>query len=85
MASHYIPVIRRGQLLNYITHHNQSLVFGRLGSLDKFVVQVVGAHGVGQLAEVHLEQGGHGVDVLQHAAVVVQIWHTILVKGHPAI
>ena len=51
-----LPVVRRGQLLNYITHHNQSLVFGGLGSLDKFVVQVVGADGVGQLAEVHLEQ-----------------------------
>ena len=72
-------------MLNYIPHHNQSLVFGCFGGLDKFVVEVVGADGVRQLAEVHLEQGGHRMNVLKHASIIVQIWHTILVKGHPVI
>ncbi len=45
---------------------------------------MVGADGVGELPEVHLEEGGHGVDVGQHAAVVVQIWHAILIEGNSA-
>ena len=35
----------------------------RLDCRHKTIIEGEGANGVGQLAEVHLEQGGHGVDV----------------------
>jgi hypothetical protein len=34
------------------------------------VIQMKSADGVGQLSEVHLEQGGHRVDVLKWRAIV---------------
>ena len=37
---------------------------------------------VGQLPEVHLEQGGDRVDVLQDESVLVQVGQSVLVKGH---
>ena len=37
---------------------------------------------VGQLPEVHLEQGGDRVDVLQDESVLVQVRQAVLVKGH---
>ena len=37
---------------------------------------------VGQLPEVHLEQGGDRVDVLQDESILVQVRQTVLVKGH---
>lgn len=64
--------------------------------LDKLVVEVEGAHlwtdnygqragnsyRVGQLPEVHLEQGGDRVDVLEDEPVLVQVGQSVLVKGH---
>ena len=37
---------------------------------------------VGQLPEVHLEQGGDRVDVLEDESVLVQVRQAVLVKGH---
>ena len=71
--------------MDYITHEYESLVLGSLGGLHELIVKVVSAHGVRQFAEIHLEQRRHRVDVLKHGPVVVQIWHTVLVEGHPAI
>ena len=70
-------------MLNDITHEDKSLVFRGFGGLHEFVIEVIGADGVRQFAEVHLEQGGHRVDVLQHGAVVIQIWHAVFVKRNP--
>ena len=37
---------------------------------------------VRQLPEVHLEQGGDRVDVLEDEPVLVQVGQSVLVKGH---
>ena len=66
-----------------ISHQDESLVLLSLGRLHKLVVEVVRADGVGQLPEVHFEQGGHGVNVLQHAPVVVEVGHAVFVEGNP--
>ena len=49
-----------------------------LGGLDEALVEVVGAHRVRQLAEVHLEQGGHAVDVLIEDDDLIKLWSSIL-------
>ena len=46
----------------YVVHCEDYL---GLGGLDEALVEVVRAHRVGQLAEVHLQQRGHAVDVLK--------------------
>ncbi len=55
----------------------------RFGSLDELLVQVKGADWIRQFAEVHLEQGGHGVNVTQYGAVVVQVGNTVLIESDP--
>ena len=57
-------VVWRRELLDDVPHEDEPLVLLRLGGLDEALVQVVRAHRVGQLAEVHLQQGGHAVDAL---------------------
>ena len=37
---------------------------------------------VGQLPEVHLEQGGDRVDVLEDESILVQVRQPVLVKGN---
>ena len=47
------------------------------------IEQCIGnSYRVGQLPEVHLEQGGDGVDVLEDESVLVQVGQSVLVKGH---
>ena len=47
------------------------------------IEQCIGnSYRVGQLPEVHLEQGGDRVDVLEDESVLVQVGQSVLVKGH---
>ena len=75
------PVVGRWQLLHHVPHEDEPLVLRGLGRLHKLLVEVISADRIGQLPEIHLEQGGHGVDVLQHGPVVVQVGHPVLVEG----
>ena len=39
------------------------------------------AHGIWKLAEVHLEEGGNRVDILENEAILEQVGYPVLVKG----
>lgn len=50
------------------------------GSFHKLVIQMKRAHGVGKLAEVHFEEGGYRVDILENKAILEQVGYPVLVK-----
>ncbi len=47
-----------------------------LSTMSHLVVEVKGANRIGQLPEVHLQQGGHGVDVLVQNINLCQLYGT---------
>ena len=47
------------------------------------IIEGEGANGVGQLAEVHLEQGGHGVDVLHDQLAGQKIREPCIIESPP--
>ena len=52
-------------------------------SFHELVIQMKCAHGIGKLAEVHLEERGNRVDVLENETILEQVGYPILVKGDP--
>ena len=80
-----VPIIGRWQLLYHITHQYKSLVLRGFGSFNEFFIKMISAHRVGQFTEIHLEQRRHGMNILEHGFVIIQIRHSIFVKGNPVI
>jgi len=68
--------------LDDVLEEDKPPLLGGLCRLDKLVVEVVGADGVGKLAEIHLEERRHRVDVLQDSPVTLQAGNSVLVKSN---
>ena len=49
-------------------------------SFHELVIQMKCAHGIGKLAEVHFEEGGNRVDILENEAILEQVGYPVLVK-----
>ena len=60
-----LPVVGWRQLGHHVPQFGKSDLVPRPSSLHELLVQVEGADGVGKLAEIHLEEGGDGVNVLE--------------------
>ena len=76
----YQPVVGRRKLGHHISQSWKPHVVCRPGRFHKLLIKVERADGVGKLAEVHLQQGGDRVNVLQDQSVLGQVWNSVLVK-----
>ena len=50
-------------------------------SFHELVIQMKCAHGIRKLPEVHLEERGNRVDILENKAILEQVGYPVLVKG----
>ena len=76
--------MRGREFAHGVPHPGEPLgVAGGLDRADEGGVELVGAERVGQLAEVHFEERGDRVDVLEDALVRVEGRHAVLVEGVP--
>ena len=55
----------------------------RLDCRHETIIEGEGANGIGKLAEVHLEQGGHGVDVLHDQLAGQKIREPRIIESPP--
>lgn len=68
------------ELLHHVPDVQQPCVLVLSDGGDEAFIELVRQQGVGQLTEVHLEYGGHAVDVLHDALVAVEVGDAVLVK-----
>ena len=78
-------VVRLRQAPQHLSQLTTSLVIlvCRLDCRHETIIEGEGANGVGQLAEVHLEQGGHGVDVLHDQLAGQKIREPCIIESPP--
>ena len=58
------PVVRGRKLEDDLPKFGEPKIVRRFCRIDELVVQVEGAHGVGQFTEIHLQKGGDRMDIL---------------------